>query len=31
MKYLKLLLKANPKMKFHEIKFKNTFVVDSFN
>ena len=31
MKYLKLLLKANPKMKFHEIKFKNTFIVDSFN
>ena len=30
-KYLHSLLKANPKMKFHEIKFKNTFIVDSFN
>ena len=30
-KYMNLLLKANPKMKFHEVKFKNTFIVDSFN
>ena len=30
-KYLKLVLKANPKMKYHEIPFKNTFIVDSFN
>ena len=31
MKYLSLLLKANPTMKFHEVRFKNTFIVDSFN
>ena len=31
MKYLSLLLKSNPTMKFHEVKFKNTFIVDSFN
>lgn len=30
-KYLTLVLKANPKMKYHEVPFKNTFVVDSFN
>ena len=31
MKYLNLMLKANPKMKYHENKYKNTFIVDSFN
>ena len=31
MKYLNLLMKANPKMKYHENKMKNTFIVDSFN
>ena len=30
-KYLNLFLKANPKMKFQEIKLKNTFIVKSFN
>ena len=31
MKYLYLMLKANPKMKYHENNYKNTFIVDSFN
>ena len=31
MKYLTLVMKANPKMKYHENKLKNTFIVDSFN
>ena len=31
MKYLNLMLKANPKMKYHENNYKNTFIVDSFN
>ena len=30
-KYFDLVLKANPKMKYHEGKFKNTFIVDAFN
>ena len=30
-KYLNLLLKANPNMKYHEINYKYTFIVDSFN
>ena len=30
-KYLNLFLKANPKMKFQEIKLKNTFIIKSFN
>ena len=34
MKYLNLLLKANPNMKYHELNYKNyksTFIIDSFN
>ena len=31
MKYLSSVMKANPKMKYHENKMKNTFIVDSFN
>ena len=31
MKYINLLMKANPKMKYHENKKNNTFIVDSFN
>ena len=31
MKYINLLKKANPKMKYHENKHKNTFIVDAFN
>ena len=31
MKYINLLLKANPRMKYHENKQKNTFIVDAFN
>ena len=30
-KYLNLLLKANPKMKFQENRIKNTFIINSFN
>ena len=30
MKYLKLMIQANPKMKYHENKMRNTFIVDSF-
>ena len=30
-KYLNLLLKANPKMKFKENRIKNTFIINSFN
>ena len=29
-KYINLLLNANPKMKYHENPFNNTFIVDSF-
>ena len=31
LKYLNLLLKANPKMKYHELNYKYTFIIDSFN
>ena len=34
MKYLNLLLKVNPNMKYHELNYKNykrTFIIDSFN
>ena len=31
MKYLNLLIQANPKMKYHEVNYKYTFIVDSFN
>ena len=30
-KYIKTLLKANPKMKYHELKNKGTIIVESFN
>ena len=30
MKYLNLLMKANPKMKYHENKMRNTFIIDAF-
>ena len=30
-KYLNLLLKANPNMKYHELNYKYTFIIDSFN
>ena len=28
MKYLKLMIQANPKMKYHENKMRNTFIID---
>ena len=31
MKYINLLKKANPNMKYHEVRKNNTFIVDSFN
>ena len=31
LKYLNLLLKANPNMKYHELNYKYTFIIDSFN
>ena len=31
MKYINLLIRANPKMKYHEVRKNNTFIVDSFN
>ena len=31
MKYINLMMKANPKMKYHEVRKNNTFIVDSFN
>ena len=30
-KYLSLMLKANPNMKYHEVNYKYTFIIDSFN
>ena len=31
LKYLSLMLKANPNMKYHEVNYKYTFIIDSFN
>ena len=30
MKYINLSMKANPKMKYHEVRKNNIFIVDSF-
>ena len=30
LKYLKLMIQANPKMKYHENKTRNTFIIDAF-